>query len=288
MILEELLGTISVTNFMRDHFLKTPLAVPGGCQQLTSLGTQETLERVLGDPNADSVITRQGAQWDGTAPPSSNQVVQLLEEGYTLGVRQAHRHDRGLSELADRFQHDFQSAVDIHLYCTPAAAPGFGWHYDAEDVFVLQTQGSKEWWLRKNTVNPWPLIETLPKDMKYEREIMPLMRCLLKEGDWLYIPAGYWHRTQAGERSISLSVGLNTPSGLDVYDFLRSRLLASLQWRCRLPPAGPVSVLSPDELTRAYHDQFVELGKDLERLLRDPAIVQEFLESRNRDARDNP
>ena len=37
---------------------------------------------------------------------------------------------------------DFAAPVDVHLYCTPAGQPGFGWHYDAEDVFVLQTAGS--------------------------------------------------------------------------------------------------------------------------------------------------
>ena len=280
MILEELLGTIPVAQFMRDHFLKIPLAVPGGCHHFASLGTLKTLERLISDATADSVISRQGVRWDGAQPSTPTQIRQLLADGYTLGIRHAHCHDRGLAELADRFQRDFQSAVDIHLYCTPAESLGFGWHYDAEDVFILQTNGSKEWWLRKNTVNPWPLIETLPKDMRYEREIMPLMRCALSEGDWLYIPAGYWHRTQAGEQSISLSIGLNTPTGLDVYDFLRSRLLDSMQWRCRLPPSGPVSMLSPEELARAYQEQFSALGKDLERLLRDPALIQEFLNAR--------
>src|SRR5204862_57834 len=131
--------------------------------------------------------------------------------------------------------------IDVHVYCAPGASPGFGWHYDAEDVFILQTVGSKEWWLRKNTVNPWPLVEALPADMRYPREIMPVLRCHLLAGDWLYIPAGYWHRTQAGEESISLSVGVLAATAVDVYDFLRREVLASLRWRKRLPVAGRAS-----------------------------------------------
>ncbi len=83
--------------------------------------------------------------------------------------------------------------------CLPRrpGTPGFSWHYDAEDVFIIQTAGEKEYSLRKNTVNPWPLEETLPADMQYERELMPLMRVLLRGGDLLYIPCGYWHKAEA-------------------------------------------------------------------------------------------
>jgi 50S ribosomal protein L16 3-hydroxylase len=282
MIIEDLLGTIPLSSFMRDHFLKLPLAVAGGCRSFTSFATRETLDRIVSDPTADSIISRQGVRWEGC--PSAGQVDQLLSEGYTIGIRRAQRHDPGLADLANRFCQDFQSKVDIHLYCTPASAPGFGWHYDAEDVFILQTQGSKEWSLRKNTVNPWPLVESLPQDMRYEREIMPLMRCALGTGDWLYIPAGYWHRTQAGEESISLSIGLLSPTGIDVFDFLRSRLLESLQWRCRLPTTGAASPLSADELHQAYCDRFRELGADLQRLLQDTRVVKEFLDTRSNES----
>jgi 50S ribosomal protein L16 3-hydroxylase len=131
-------------------------------------------------------------------------------------------------------------------------------------VFVLQTCGSKEWEPRKNTVNPWPLVETLPADMRHEREIMPVLRCLLAAGDWLYIPHGYWHRTRAAEESISLSVGLRSAAALDVFDFLRGELLSSLKWRQRLPPAGAASPLGPEELSRRYRELFADLGADLD------------------------
>src|SRR5262249_27039897 len=150
----------------------------------------------------------------------------LLAEGCTLGIRHAEKHDPGLARLAEGFRRDFASPVDVHLYCTPAGRPGFGWHYDAEDVFLLQTQGTKEWFLRKNTVNPWPLAEPPPADMRYRLELMPLLRVTLAAGDWVYIPCGYWHRTEAGsEESISLSVGVRSPSAVDVYDYLRRQLL---------------------------------------------------------------
>src|SRR4051812_34420133 len=116
--------------------------------------------------------------------------------------------------------------------------------------------------------------------MRYEREIMPLLRCMLAAGDWLYIPAGYWHRTQAGEESISLSVGVLSAAAVEVYDFLRTYLLSSLKWRQRLPPAGAASPFAAEDLLRRYRDLFAELGDDLANLLTREDVARAFLERR--------
>ncbi|MBY0229291.1 MAG: cupin domain-containing protein, partial [Gemmataceae bacterium] len=119
------------------------------------------------------------------------------------------------------------------------------------------------------TVNPWPLIETIPQDMRHGREITPVMACKLAAGDWLYVPGGWWHRTEAGDDlSISLSVGVMPATALDAFDWLRSRLLRSLRWRQRLPHAAS------EEETRAL---FAELGADLARELGSEAAVRAFL-----------
>jgi ribosomal protein L16 Arg81 hydroxylase len=283
-VLEQLLGSVPLAAFMEGHFLRLPFALAGGCRHLIPTGTWETVERLLVQPGVDLLVGREGRRWGGKLPPTPAEARALLAEGYTLGVRHAERHDPNLAALAEGFRRDFQAPIDIHLYCTPAGCPGIGWHYDAEDVFVLQTQGSKEWELRKNTVNPWPLVETLPADMRYQREVMPLIRCTLAAGDWLYVPAGYWHRTRAGEESVSLSVGVLSAAAMDVYDFLRAHLLTSLKWRQRLPPTGAASTLDPEELLHRYRALFAELGDDLAELLKREEVVRAFLEQR-RDPR---
>ena len=147
-------------------------------------------------------------------------------------------------------------------------------------MFIFQTQGEKAYSLRKNTVNPWPLEETLPEDMQYQRELMPLMRVLLRSGDLLYIPCGYWHRAAAqptGETAISLAVGVMSRSALEVYEFLRSRLAQSLVWRQRLPLPNP-SERSRVELLIMYQHMFKQLADDLAKTLADPGFVREFLE----------
>ncbi len=281
MALQELLGSMPAATFFEENFLKVPLGRPGGCRHLAHLGGWEAVDRILAGRSADVLVGREGRKADVPTPTSADEAKALLAQGLTVGVRQAYRHHPGLAELAASFQADFAAPIDVHVYCTPAGQPGLGWHYDAEDVFVLQTLGSKEWRLRKNTVNPWPLVEALPADMRYPREIMPVMRCALAAGDWLYIPGGYWHSTRAGEESISLSVGVLSPTALDVFDFLRGRLLSSLRWRQRLPSAGAASPLSPEELLRRYHELFTELGQDLAAQLSQGPFARDFLAARS-------
>ena len=169
------------------------------------------------------------------------------------------------------------AAVNIHMYCTPGSQYGFGWHYDAEEVFIVQTTGRKEYSLRKNTVNPWPTDETLPANMRYEREIMPLARCELAAGDWLYIPSGYWHIGESRETSLSLAIGVQPHAAVEVFDFLRPQILESLVWRQRLPVMGAAAVGSGDELREQYAAVFMQLGQELLKLLSDPRQVEAFL-----------
>ncbi|HWB10132.1 MAG TPA: cupin domain-containing protein [Pirellulales bacterium] len=278
-MIRQLLGDLPVRQFIGEYFLRQPFSLPGGASSLAHLGNWQVVETILAQPEADVLVVKEGRRWEGAQKPSPDEAARLLDEGYTVLVRHAERRHTEIAELAAGFARDFTAAVDVHLYCTPAGQHGFGWHYDVEDVFILQIAGSKEYSLRKNTVNPWPVLESLPQDMRYEREIMPLSRCLLSAGDWLYIPHGYWHKAEAPSRSISLAVGLMCPTALDLLDFLRKRLPDSIRWRQRLPVVG--EALQPDdEIFMRHKELFTELGADLARLLRGDGLVRDWVEWR--------
>ena len=259
--LEQLFGKVPLAQFIGEYLHRLPLAMAGSARGLRELGTWDVLGAILPAAGADAFSAREG-QW-GPVPSDERGARSLCDEGYTVFVRHAERHDRRLAAVAEAFEQTFRGAVNIHFFATPAGAPGFSWHYDAEDVFIVQTAGEKEYSLRKNTVNPWPLEETLPADMQYERELMPLMRARLGAGDLLYIPCGYWHRAEAlgcetgsaaevsrrGDQSpfsqnrksgqtpaaLSLAIGVMSRTAMDVHEFLRHKLVESLVWRQRLP-----------------------------------------------------
>ena len=232
---ERLFNPVTLPEFLNDFYCRLPLALAGSATHMTETVDWPLLERVLAAADADVLVVKDNRRWDGTAAPSPVQARELFAEGYTILVRHLERHDAAVQMLATEARRLFAGPVDVHAYFTPQHATGFGWHYDAEEVFILQASGTKEYALRKNTVNPWPLIESLPDDMQYERECMPIMQCRLSAGDWLYIPSGYWHRASAREDSISVSIGVVAPTALSIFDYLRTEIMSDLRWRVRLP-----------------------------------------------------
>lgn len=276
-MIEQLLGEFPLRQFIDEYFLRQPFSLPQGASAFAPLGGWPRITSILSQPDADVLIVKEGQRWEGNRNPLPDEARQLFDDGYTVLVRHAERCDPEIAALAAGFERDFCAAVDVHIYCTPANHHGFGWHYDAEDVFILQTAGSKEYSLRKNTVNPWPVVEALPHDMRYEREVMPLSRCSLTAGDWLYIPHGYWHKAEAREASFSLAVGIMSPSALDVLDFVRQRLPESIRWRQRLPAVGAAAALNNEELLDQHRQLFTELGADLARLFRDEKLAAEWV-----------
>lgn len=279
MSLARLLGDLPPARFVAEHYGRLPYSRPGGANELKSLGDWEMLATLLAAPDADVMVVRAGEQRPGPAPQDGDAARALAAEGYTILVRHAERHDSRLAELAAGFARDFAAPVNVHFYATPGGNWGFGWHYDAEEVFILQTTGQKTYSLRKNTVNPWPLEEQMPRDLRYEREVMPLMRCPLAAGDWLYIPSGYWHKGESlpGEPALSLAIGVMPPTAITLFDLLRPRLLDSLLWRQRLPVAGDARTLSPDELREHLRTLLGQLSGDLARTLRDEKLLDELL-----------
>ena len=256
--LQRLLGELPAADFVQQYYLRLPFESSQGTAAallpapLTAFGAE-----FFGGTDRDVIVGRQGELRTTPGLLTSDAIQSYLAEGYTIGLRQAHRHDANLSALARSFEHDLGGKVDIHLYWTPAGEPGFGWHYDAEEVFVLQLAGSKTWSLRKNTVNPWPLMEAIPPNQQYEREIMPIRQHHLIAGGWLYIPGGYWHATVAGEQSMSMSIGVRAPIAMDLLDHARALLMQSIEWRERLPCVGAASHQSPDEIDAA-HTEIIE------------------------------
>jgi ribosomal protein L16 Arg81 hydroxylase len=280
MDIQTIFGDMPVAKFADEYLHRLPFVLAGTAQCACELGTWQDFGMMLSAAGEDVFVTRAGQWYTGPRPADLAAAQKLLDEQYTLFVRHAERYHPGLADLAHAFARAFRGPVNIHVFATPAGAPGFSWHYDAEDVFILQTQGEKEYSLRKNTVNLWPLEETLPEDMHYERELMPLMRVLMRSGDLLYIPCGYWHRADAqptGETAISLAVGVMSRSAFEVYDFLRSRLAQSLVWRQRLPLPN-LSERSRVELFTMYRHMFQQLADDVAKTLADAGFVREFLE----------
>lgn len=276
-VIERLLGEMPPGDFVRDHYTRLPHSVPGGARGFTSFDGWPAIDRILSGKGVDAFLACDGRMDERPGAPSPAIAREGLGHGSTLVIRSAERHDPELARLAAGFAGDFRAPVNVHVYATPAGRSGFGWHYDPEDVFILQTHGVKEYRLRKNTVNPWPVLESMPRDLSLEREVTPPWICSLSPGDWLYIPTGWWHCARAIEESLTLAVGLMTPSVLDLLDFARAELAGALPWRRRLPVFGVADPRDDREKSRDVAAIAQDLGRDLSRVLGDEETIRKFL-----------
>jgi 50S ribosomal protein L16 3-hydroxylase len=168
----------------------------------------ETIDRLLASAAKPDMLVVRNAKLLDRDVASGDDAKQLFADGWSLVLRRCERHDPALRKLADEFGAVMPGDVSIQIYATPAGFQSFGWHYDCEDVFIAQTAGVKRYFLRRNTVNPMPRLDAMPRDMQFERETSPMLETTLIPGDWLHIPRGWWHAAKATEDALSISVGV--------------------------------------------------------------------------------
>jgi 50S ribosomal protein L16 3-hydroxylase len=215
LMLPEWLAPDEVGWFASNHLGKTPCARPRAAMDAVPLGTWGTVETVLGsDLPVDVLTVARGETVRVPQPRSRADVARLMEAGISVVVRAAEKHDPGLARLADRFERVLPGEVHVQLYATPAGTNSYGWHYDFEDVFIAQTAGVKDYYFRANTVSLDAVLGDRLDFTSFRNERSALMSARLVAGDWLYLPARWWHLVKCVQESLSISVGVMSPSEL--------------------------------------------------------------------------
>jgi len=92
---------------------------------------------------------------------------------------------------------------------------------NAQDVCVLQIAGRKRWELCRSRIDVNDM--SMPRD----RQSAPFFDEVLCAGDFLFVPAGCWHRCENGPgRSLDVHIALEPPCGRDVVTWLTNQLTA--------------------------------------------------------------
>ena len=215
LMLPEWLAPDDVRWFESNHLGRAPCARPGAAMDALSFCTWQTLADVLGSELPVDVLTVAGGQTAQVRRPRSREdVTRLMKTGVSVVVRGAERNDPGLARLTERFERVLPGEVHVQLYATPAATNSYGWHYDFEDVFIVQTAGVKDYYFRANTVALDAALGDRLDFTSFANERSPLMSARLIAGDWLYLPARWWHLVKCVEESLSISVGVMSPAEL--------------------------------------------------------------------------
>jgi 50S ribosomal protein L16 3-hydroxylase len=130
-----------------------------------------------------------------------------------------------------------------------------GPHVDDYDVFLIQAEGRRRWQISTRADAPLELLPDL--EIKILERFEPDQEWLLEPGDILYLPPGVPHWGVAEGACQTWSVGLRSPSWLELADDwlaeVAERFTPAGRWRDPSPDAGSVAVTpdDPAELTAA-------------------------------------
>lgn len=197
----------SVDAFKRQQWGKVAFARPGAAKDVVERCRWSTLCEILGR-SPDVVVAERGRQAQRAAPVDREGLHACFREGRGLVVRRAEHHDEGLADLAASIGREIGGDVHIQLFATPGGHRMFGWHFDAEQVIVVQTEGSKEYLLRRNTVCRSARFDRDPPFARVAEEASEVMAVTMWVGDWLHIPSPWWHIAEALEPSLHISIGV--------------------------------------------------------------------------------
>lgn len=212
------LGGLSAKDFMRRHWQKKPLFVPGAFPGFSSdphqhlpIQVQELLDLARSEGDAEDIELPVRFY-------SKGRLHQGLPPTFTLGGRMASysllvQQTNAVSLAADLFLDHFrflpEARLDDLMVSLANKGGGIGAHVDSYDVFLIQGEGERLWETSKmfdRSLAPGHELKVLNH---FEAE----WQAVCKPGDLLYLPPGIAHRgTALTHGCTTLSVGFRTAS----------------------------------------------------------------------------
>jgi 50S ribosomal protein L16 3-hydroxylase len=272
----QVLGNISIEEFLRDFWQKKPLlirqAIPGFAsplspEELAGLACEEDVPArlILESAGERPWMLRQG-------PFTEEDFTSLPEEGYSLLVTDCEKLIPDLMSLVERFRFVPDWRIDDLMISYAPTGGSVGAHIDEYDVFLLQGLGTRQW-----------LIEYPPKntrfvpdlDIRLLAQFEPTDEWVLEPGDMLYLPPGVPHHGIALEPCMTYSIGFRAPLLHELAAGVTDRLITRIDQTARYTDVNLEVGTNPGALTPAARTQLRGLLRNL--LNQDDATFDQFL-----------
>lgn len=230
-----LLEPYSQEEFLANNWTKKAIAISGkGEKDFTHLFSWEQLNYILNFHQLEYPDLRLALDGKVLDPKENRNLTQWCQKGATLIIDQVHQRIPEIAILASKLSYELGYPTQVNTYCSWSSKQGFSPHYDTHDVFILQVEGSKQWYVYTDTLK-YPLRNQKSSSLTPPKE-EPYLSCILHPGDVLYIPRGHWHyAVTKDEPSIHLTLGIHCKTGIDLLEWLISKLEHREEWRNSLP-----------------------------------------------------
>ncbi|GGA35582.1 cupin domain-containing protein [Okeania sp. KiyG1] len=233
--LKYLIEPLPQEEFLENNWTKKAIAISSkGQKDFTDLFSWDKLNHLLNFHQIEYPDVRVAFDGKVLEAKENRNLTQWCQKGGTLIIDQIHQRIPEVSMLASKLSYQLGYPTQVNAYCSWSSKQGFSSHYDTHDVFILQVEGSKQWYVYTDTLK-YPLPNQKSSSLEPPEE-EAYLSCILHPGDVLYIPRGHWHYAVTKEEpSIHLTLGIHSKTGIDLLEWLICKLQHREEWRESLP-----------------------------------------------------
>ena len=204
-----LLAGLTPAQFMRRHWQRRPLLVPGAWPEVVAPLSRAQLFALAARDDVESrLVCRAGERWTVRHGPLPRRgLPPLRQPGWTLLVQGVDLFVEAAHQMLRPFRFVPDARLDDLMISYATDGGGVGPHVDAYDVFLLQLQGRRRW--RIGRVRDERFVDGAP--LKLLRRFEPTQEWLLEAGDMLYLPPQWGHDGVAERACMTASIGFRSP-----------------------------------------------------------------------------
>jgi len=166
---------------------------------------------------------------------SAANISTLIAQGASLITLALQSYVPALKALCEDIATRIGEETDADAIVTTGSGGALKLHYDPWDLIILQMEGSKRWRIYgPPVINP---VEGMPKQTAPDNA--PLFDENLQPGDFLFMPAGFWHHCNNGpDLSLHVVIIMRPPTGWHAVMALMPQLLGEELFRVPLTRLG--------------------------------------------------
>lgn len=259
---EDIISPLTQEEFFADYWEKRPLVSKGRpAEFFTPLFSINDIDRAIcyfkPKPGRLDLVTEEGfvrdnfLSGDGTA--NVNLVIESYLKGSTVILSGLEQTWEPLTLFSRALEGCLNHPIAMAVYLSPPNFHGVKPHYDTQENFLLQVEGSKQWTVYK-PLHEFPPVEGSYAPVPREKLSEPICETVLNPGDALYIPRGFVHEGMAGDKpSLHITVDVHVRTW---FDFLHDALAAMAERDPRFRRSLPAGFLNDETVMQSLANEF--------------------------------
>ncbi|WP_149538361.1 cupin domain-containing protein [Siccirubricoccus phaeus] len=295
--LDDLLAPMTPARFFAEYHDRQPLHVRGGAAKFASALSWRQINRLLDMTHIWSGHSLQlvldgnkvpPEQYCGRATSRDNdqvwqpepaKVKEWVARGASLVLNDVDSLTPGLAAISAALEGAGLGKAQANVYISWQSHKAFPAHFDTHDVWAVQVEGEKTWNIWEGRADwpiPHPAFRAMGQAQHEQAKGRLREKVLLKAGDLLYLPRGWYHDALAeAPASVHVAYGVHAVHGVDLMNILLDRAVRDLEFRKPLPRQDGSAAARFALTARAG-----QLGQRLAEFCREPqvmAVLEQFV-----------